>query len=99
MFPLVADRASHPDYLLLDQVLDGALAEVSEVSDVGSVPELQFRNKADKDVLALAKAGSAVLPTSPAEPDELAAQQQIMADMDAMRALTGTDFDVRFLRT
>lgn len=51
MFPLVADRASRPDYLLLDQVLDGALAEVSEVSDAGSVPELQFRNKADKDVL------------------------------------------------
>ncbi|MGB3429580.1 MAG: DUF6569 family protein, partial [Burkholderiaceae bacterium] len=51
MFPLVADRTSHPDYLLLDQVLDGALAEVSEISDAGSVPELQFRNKADKDVL------------------------------------------------
>jgi hypothetical protein len=51
MFPLVADRTSNPDYLLLDQVLDGALAEVSEVSDAGSVPELQFRNKADKDVL------------------------------------------------
>jgi hypothetical protein len=51
MFPLVADRAAHPDYLLLDQVLDSALAEVSEISDAGSVPELQFRNKADKDVL------------------------------------------------
>lgn len=51
MFPLVANRAAHPDYLLLDQVLDGALAEVSEISDAGSVPELQFRNQADKDVL------------------------------------------------
>ena len=51
MYPLLATAASHPDYLLLDQALDGALAEVSEVSDSGSVPELQFRNKADKDVL------------------------------------------------
>jgi len=51
MFPLVAETVAHPDYLLLDQVLDGSLAEVSEISDAGSVPELQFRNKADKDVL------------------------------------------------
>ena len=53
--------------------------------------------KGDKNVLALAKASNAILPTSPAEPDELAAQQQAMSDMDALRGLTGTDFDVRFL--
>lgn len=51
MYPLSAARPSHPDYLLLDQALDAALAEVSEISDSGSVPELQFHNKADKDVL------------------------------------------------
>jgi hypothetical protein len=51
VYPLSASQTSHPDYLLLDQALDAALAEVSEISDSGSVPELQFRNKADKDVL------------------------------------------------
>jgi hypothetical protein len=51
MFPLMADGATVPDYLLLDEALDTALAEVAEVSDAGSVPELQFRNKADRDVL------------------------------------------------
>ncbi len=51
IFPLVgADRAG-PSYLTLDEALRSKLAEISEVSEGGHVPELQFENKADLPVL------------------------------------------------
>jgi hypothetical protein len=49
--PLLARDALAPDYLLLDDALDAGLAEVSEVSDGGSVPELSFLNRSDRDIL------------------------------------------------
>lgn len=51
MVPLLAPAPVDPDYLLLDDALDAGLAEVTEVSQGGSVPELAFRNRADRDIL------------------------------------------------
>jgi putative membrane protein len=56
-------------------------------------------SKGDKNVLALAKARNAILPTTPSDADEIAAQQKGMEAMDALRPLTGTDFDKLFLET
>lgn len=51
IFPLLADKPGEAGYLLLDEALEAGLAEVTEVSESGSVPELFFDNHADKDVL------------------------------------------------
>lgn len=51
IFPLLADGPAKADYLLLEEALEAGLAEVTEVSDSGIVPELLFDNHADKDVL------------------------------------------------
>jgi hypothetical protein len=51
MVPLLHPQPDAPDYLLLDETLDGGLAEVTEVSGDGAVPELRFRNRAERDVL------------------------------------------------
>ena len=51
MFPLLKSGTGAPDYRLLDESLDAGLAEVSEISDGGSVPELHFRNRSDTDIL------------------------------------------------
>ncbi len=51
MVPLLTAAPAAPDYLLLDDALDAGLAEVTEISQGGSVPELLFRNRADRDIL------------------------------------------------
>jgi len=51
MVPLLTKAPATADYLLLDDALDAGLAEVTEVSQGGSVPELLFRNKSDQDIL------------------------------------------------
>lgn len=51
MVPLLAPQAAAPAYLLLDEALQNALADVTEVSEAGAVPELLFRNRAEHDVL------------------------------------------------
>ncbi|GAB4481464.1 MAG: hypothetical protein OHK0044_29990 [Burkholderiaceae bacterium] len=51
MVPLLAPTAAEPDYLLLDDALDAGLADVTEISPGGSVPELAFRNRAERDIL------------------------------------------------
>jgi len=51
MYPLLSKSPRHPAYLLLDEGLESGLAEVTEVSESGSVPELFFRNKGEKDIL------------------------------------------------
>ncbi|MBD3402326.1 hypothetical protein GF420_05480 [candidate division GN15 bacterium] len=45
--------AGGPFYLTLGEALDDSLLEISEVSESGSVPELQVENKADLPVLLL----------------------------------------------
>lgn len=51
MFPLFKTGSGDAGYRLLDESLDAGLAEVTEISDGGSVPELHFRNKSDRDIL------------------------------------------------
>jgi hypothetical protein len=53
LFPLLSDANGAPGYLTLDEALEGKLAEVTEVSEGGSVPDLKFENRAEKDVLLL----------------------------------------------
>jgi hypothetical protein len=50
VFPLLRADAPAAAYTLLDEALDAGLAEVSEISDGGSVPELLFRNNSDRDI-------------------------------------------------
>lgn len=53
MYPLSAPAPGSFDYLLLDSALEAGFAEVTEVSDSGSVPRLRFHNKGGKDILLL----------------------------------------------
>ena len=49
--PLIADREEPPRYVLLDDALEKKLAQVSEVSGAGSVPELAFENSSAERIL------------------------------------------------
>jgi hypothetical protein len=53
MVPLVAKHAASPalDYVLLDDALASSAAEITEVSEHGSVPELRFINRGANPVL------------------------------------------------
>lgn len=51
IFPLLGEDEQGPDYLLLDEALEKGLAEVTEVSQAGTVPNLAFVNKGGKPVL------------------------------------------------
>jgi hypothetical protein len=53
IYPVVRSRTCDLDVLTLDEALRAGLVEISEVSEAGSVPELRFRNLADKPVLLL----------------------------------------------
>jgi len=55
MFPLLGPPASEqePFYLPLDQALGDGWAEVTEISEQGSVPQLLVRNKAPRPVFIL----------------------------------------------
>lgn len=51
LFPLLDERNTDPDYLLLDEALERHLARVTEVSADGRVPELAFENGSTERVL------------------------------------------------
>jgi len=51
VFPLVDDGLRRPTYLTLDEAIAGGLVEIGEVSEGGSVPHIQVRNKAQQPVL------------------------------------------------
>ncbi|MCX8006019.1 MAG: hypothetical protein N2688_13875, partial [Burkholderiaceae bacterium] len=51
--PLLAGADAAADYLLLDEALAAGLAEITETSDAGAVPELLLRNRAERDLLLL----------------------------------------------
>lgn len=51
VFPLLAEESVLPGYLTLDQALRQEVARISEVSERGTVPELQFENLSDAPVL------------------------------------------------
>jgi hypothetical protein len=51
LYPLLGDNRSDLQLLDLDEALESGLAEITEVSDGGSVPELLVANKAAKDLI------------------------------------------------
>ena len=51
VFPLLAEESVQPGYLTLDQALRQETARISEVSERGTVPELQLKNLSDTPVL------------------------------------------------
>jgi hypothetical protein len=51
VFPLVGHGASPPAYLTLDEAVAGGAVEIGEVSEGGSVPHIQVRNRAPQPVL------------------------------------------------
>jgi hypothetical protein len=55
LFPLFRtnDMPETPDYSLLEYAIEQGTAKVTEVSNEGSVPDLQFSNTGDKPVLLL----------------------------------------------
>lgn len=53
IFPLLAEGPAEPGYRLLDDALSAECARVTEVSELGSVPELRFVNDCDRPVLLL----------------------------------------------
>ncbi len=53
MFPVTAEGDIEPNYLLLDEALAQGYANVTEVSESGSVPELKFVNECDQPVFLL----------------------------------------------
>ena len=51
LYPLIAGHDEAPGYVLLDDALEKKLAQVTEVSGTGSVPELAFENSSAERIL------------------------------------------------
>ncbi len=51
VFPLLGSSDAPPPYLLLDEALAKGVAQVTETSTSGSVPELGFENRSDQPIL------------------------------------------------
>ena len=52
VFPLLSSQGGSPSsFLQLDEALDQGLAEITEVSDGGSVPQLTVVNKSPRDII------------------------------------------------
>jgi hypothetical protein len=52
-FPLLQSNKTHPDYLTLSQAMNNGTAEITEISEGGSVPELLLTNSGDEKLLVL----------------------------------------------
>lgn len=53
VFPLLCEKETACDYLLLDEALDTDLIVITEVDESGAVPELKVENKSEKNLLIL----------------------------------------------
>jgi len=53
VFPLLCDKESRADYLLLDEALEKDRIVITEVDEKGEVPELRVENKSDSNLLIL----------------------------------------------
>ena len=51
VFPLIAQHAAVPDYLVLEEALKAGVGRITEITEGGSVPELAFENNASARVL------------------------------------------------
>jgi hypothetical protein len=53
LFPLMASDAGEPDYLILEEALGQGVAEITEISHGGSVPDLKLVNKSTSKLLVV----------------------------------------------
>jgi hypothetical protein len=53
VFPIFGPERSSPNYMTLDEAIQTGSAEITEVSEGGSVPELLFKNHGKRPVLVL----------------------------------------------
>jgi hypothetical protein len=53
LFPLLAPETGEPDFLTLEEALNQALVEITEVSEGGHVPELRLINRVKDKVLVV----------------------------------------------
>ena len=53
VFPLLCEKETACDYLLLDEALEAQLIVITEVDESGTVPELKVENRSDKNLLIL----------------------------------------------
>jgi len=53
LFPLLASDAGEPDYLILEEALGQGVAEITEISHGGSVPDLKLVNKSPGKLLVV----------------------------------------------
>ncbi len=53
LIPLLAPDAGAPDYLVLEEALGQGVADVAEVSQGGSVPDLKLINKSPSNLLVV----------------------------------------------
>lgn len=53
LIPLLAPDAGAPDYLVLEEALSQGVAEITEVSHGGSVPDLKLKNKSASKLLVV----------------------------------------------
>lgn len=51
VYPLISSRSASAPFLELDEAMEKGLAEVTEVSDGGSVPQLTVINKSPRDII------------------------------------------------
>ncbi|MBD3180384.1 MAG: hypothetical protein GF417_12875 [Candidatus Latescibacteria bacterium] len=51
LFPLISGNGGKPEYVLLKDAIEKEKAEVREVSESGSIPELLVENRADSPIL------------------------------------------------
>jgi hypothetical protein len=53
VYPLFSTGSETPDYLTLDEALGPGLAQVTEISEQGHVPELRFENLCENPILLI----------------------------------------------
>ena len=53
LFPLLSPDAGEPDYLILEEALGQGVAEITEISHGGSVPDLKLVNKSPGKLLVV----------------------------------------------
>ena len=53
VFPLLCEKETAGDYLLLDEALEADLIVITEVDESGAVPELKVENRSEKNLLIL----------------------------------------------
>ncbi len=53
IFPIVSKELGDNDFLTIDEALENKHVQITEISDVGNVPNLRLKNLCDKKVFIL----------------------------------------------